>query len=84
MGLFDKIDKHRDLMNGMADRLGVDFGAKVAADPEMAAQYRRAVLSCTACLEVGECQGWQATHENAESTPEYCRNKDLLNGLAHS
>ena len=82
MSLFEKVDKHRELVNGMADRLGVDFGAKVAADPALAAQYRAAILTCTACRDVGECQGWQASHEHTEETPEYCRNKGLLETLA--
>jgi hypothetical protein len=82
MSFFNKLDKHSDLMGGMAEKVGVDWSELLVERPDLANQYRTAVLSCTHCRDVGECQGWQATHEKAEETPDYCRNKDLLEKLA--
>ncbi|WP_319825650.1 DUF6455 family protein [Thalassovita sp.] len=82
MSIFDKIDRHAGIMNKMADTVGVDWAAEVKKDPSLAYRYREAVMSCTHCQHDGECQGWMAEHPHATETPDYCRNKVLLEGLA--
>lgn len=82
MSIFGKLDKHSDLMGSMAGKVGVNWSELLLEQPELAKQYRNAVLTCTHCKDVGECQGWQATNETAEETPDYCLNKDLLEKLA--
>ncbi|MDO6482762.1 DUF6455 family protein [Shimia thalassica] len=82
MGIFKKLDDHSDLMGKMSDKVGVDWGEKISEHPEMARQYRTAVMTCTQCKSVGECRGWQATHDHADAAPDYCLNKDLLAQLA--
>lgn len=82
MGLFDKIGRRAAVMGKMAETLGVDFAEKIAQDPSAAAKYREAVMRCSHCSHDGECKGWMADHPHATETPDYCRNKDLLENLA--
>ena len=82
MKLFDKISRHAGLMGDMAETLGVDFAARIAHDPALVAQYREAVMRCAHCSHEGECEGWLAGHDHADATPDYCRNKDLLEALS--
>jgi hypothetical protein len=82
MNLFKKLDDHSDLMGKMSEKVGVDWSEKLADNPELARQYRSAVMTCTHCRSVGECKGWQAEHDSAEAAPDYCLNKDLLGHLA--
>ncbi|MCW9042712.1 MAG: DUF6455 family protein [Pseudopelagicola sp.] len=82
MTLFDKLGKHADLVGGMSERLGVDWAQALEAHPDLAARYRSAVLNCTHCQKVGECQGWQTGHAHAKDAPNYCLNKGLLKDLA--
>lgn len=82
MGLFDKIGRRASVMGKMAETVGVDFAEKIAQDPNMASKYREAVMRCSHCSHDGECKGWMAEHPHATETPDYCRNKDLLEGLA--
>jgi hypothetical protein len=82
MGLFDKIDRSALVMGRMADTLGVDFAEAVAHNPETVREYRQAVMRCAACTHENECTGWMDAHPKASQTPDYCRNKDLLERLA--
>lgn len=84
MSIFDKLDKHSDLMGTMAGKVGVDWSQKLVDNPELAKEYRSAVMTCTHCKSVGECQGWLASHDSADETPDYCLNKDLLGKLARA
>jgi hypothetical protein len=82
MNLFEKLGQHADLVGGMSERVGVDWGQALEAHPELAARYRSAVMSCTHCKKVGECKGWQEGHVHADHAPDYCLNKGLLEDLA--
>ena len=84
MGLFNKIDQRAGVMGKMAETLGVDFAEKIVQDPNMTATYREAVMRCSHCKHDGECTGWMAEHPHSDTTPDYCRNKDLLEQLAQS
>ncbi|MEZ5676101.1 hypothetical protein SAMN06265173_10139 [Thalassovita litoralis] len=84
MGLFNKIDQRAGVMGKMAETLGVDFAEKITQDPNMTATYREAVMRCSHCKHDGECTGWMAEHPHSDTTPDYCRNKDLLEQLAQS
>jgi hypothetical protein len=81
MGLFDKLDKHAGLVGEMSNRVGVDWEVVLGERPEMAVQYRAAVLKCTQCRDVGACQGWLSGHERAAHAPGYCENADLFEVL---
>ena len=78
MGLFKTLDTHSKLVSNMSDRVGVDWEDVLSQRPELAMQYRSAVMKCTQCQEVGACQGWLKTNHNAKNAPEYCENRDLL------
>lgn len=82
MGMFDKFGRRATVMGQMAETVDVDFAQKVAQDPAMASTYREAVMRCVHCAHDGECKGWMAEHPQATETPDYCRNKDLLEGLS--
>lgn len=81
MGFIDKLDRHGSIMAKMAKTLGVDFAEKIYEDPNVVTKYREAVLRCSHCQHEGECQGWMDEHASARETPDYCRNKDLLENL---
>ena len=80
---FSRIDKHADLMGRMAETVGADLAEATQRGDLTPEEYRSAVLSCTSCKGAGECQGWLDAHaEGAGGTPDYCRNKALLEALA--
>lgn len=82
MGLFSKVGQSSDLVNGMADRLGVDFSDAILRDPEIEAQkYRRAVMRCSQCSNQTGCVALQGGTSQLEQTPEYCMNTDLFNQM---
>ena len=82
IGFFKKIDRHSELMSGMAERLGVDLGDEVAEHHIRAQDYRDALVRCTHCDNVGACVEWQQENEHADVAPPYCRNRDLFSQLA--
>lgn len=80
MGFFTKLDKHMDLMGGMAKRVGLDLSEEMTNE-SVAAGYRGAVLRCATCREAGACAQWQAEHAHADQTPNYCRNAGWFDAL---
>lgn len=82
MKIMKKMDEHSDLMGTMSGKVGVDWREILTEHPEMAHQYRNAVMTCTHCKDVGECKGWLAEHKSAPEAPDYCLNKNLLGRLA--
>ncbi|KPD11397.1 DUF6455 family protein [Phaeobacter sp. 11ANDIMAR09] len=79
MGLFSKLGQSTDLVEGMADRLGVDFGQNMAADPEAEGRkFRRAVMNCSHCTNQAGCADLQAANSHLDEAPSYCRNHDML------
>ncbi|RVV99166.1 adenylosuccinate lyase [Mesobaculum littorinae] len=81
MSFFDRLDQHFDLFSGMAAHHGAD-PADLAGQPNGASRLRAAVLRCTGCSRSGACAAWQARHLPQDPAPEWCRNADLLRGLA--
>ena len=82
MGLFSKLGQSADLVNGMADRLGVDLSGPISHDPEMEAQkYRRAVLRCSNCSNQDGCIGLQAKSSHLDQAPSYCMNTDMFDQI---
>lgn len=83
MGIFRKLSQSADLVNGMAERIGADLAGAAAADPETGAvRYRSAVLGCSGCAAQGECRQLQDGCTHLDEAPEYCVNKDMLEGMA--
>jgi hypothetical protein len=82
MGLFSKLGQSADLVNGMADRLGVDMSGPIIHDPEMEAQkFRRAVLRCSQCSNQNGCVELQGCTSTLDKTPDYCMNADLFDQM---
>lgn len=84
MGFFNKLDGRPQLMGDMANTLGIDFAEKIQKDPELVRTYRQALLQCSHCKHDGECKSWMEDHPSASETPDYCRNKELLEHLAQT
>ena len=82
MAFFSKIDKSADLMFGLSERMDIDLGSQVLANPERAGRaYRSMVLRCTGCSDQAGCATLQRTHDHLDRAPEYCRNGATLNAL---
>ncbi|EBA16324.1 hypothetical protein RSK20926_21400 [Roseobacter sp. SK209-2-6] len=82
MGLFSKLGQSTDLVEGMADRLGIDYGEVVARDPETEGRkFMRAVLNCSKCSNQDGCAKLQAQSDQLATTPDYCRNTDMLHRM---
>lgn len=83
MGLLSRLDRHADLVHRMAERLGIDLVEATQRGEVSEEALRSVVLTCTGCHQTGDCESWLAEHSGgANETPDYCRNKDLLNRLA--
>jgi len=82
MGVLDRIDRHADLVDRMADTVGVNL-VEAAQRGEIAeGTLRSAVFSCIGCTEPLACKDWLDAHpDGAHETPEYCRNKALFDRL---
>lgn len=80
MGLMKRLDRASALVDGMAERLGVDLGATGSLDAEGAAYgYRAMVMRCAGCDAQSECATLQAGHDHLEAPPTFCRNHDRFN-----
>lgn len=77
MGLIKKLETSSDLVNGMADRLGIDMGEIIARDPEQEGpKLMRAIMRCSHCEDQGGCTRLQAEHDHLDAAPDYCQNKE--------
>jgi hypothetical protein len=82
MNMFQKLDRHADLVNRMADTVGADLGEALLKGTLSGQGLRAAVLNCCRCEGGGECPDWLEAHaQGAEEAPDYCRNRALLAGL---
>ncbi|KIC19647.1 DUF6455 family protein [Leisingera sp. ANG-DT] len=85
MGLFANLGRSSDLVQGMASRLGIDYGEMVSADPQVQGQkYMRAVLRCSTCRNQDGCSDLQRETTELAEAPSYCRNAQLLAHLRGS
>lgn len=66
------------LMQGMADRLGVDFPALLASGRLSAAERDGMVARCRDCTKGDACILWMVERESAEAAPDYCLNGEEL------
>ncbi len=79
MSVFSTFDRHATLVSRMADTLGHDLEADMMSGDLRPEDFRSMVLKCTGCTQPGACSEWldkQMGH--ADSTPDYCRNKAVL------
>ncbi|WP_157932983.1 DUF6455 family protein [Roseovarius salinarum] len=82
MKVIGQMERRADVMGRMAQRLGVDWSEEIAAHPDRAAgMYRGAVVTCAQCEREGDCLRWMERHETSDHTPDFCLNKELLEGM---
>jgi pyrroloquinoline quinone (PQQ) biosynthesis protein C len=78
-----RYDKHADLVNRMAETLGVDLAEEMLKGNLPPQEIRSTVMACMGCGEPGACAEWLEAHpEGSEAAPHYCRNKDRFEALA--
>jgi hypothetical protein len=79
MGVLDRLDKSADLVMGMAQRVGHDVHDALIASPHTSgASFAAMVYRCSSCTEQDTCAALQHDHEQLESPPEYCRNRQVF------
>jgi hypothetical protein len=79
MGLFDKVERHADLVGQMASTLDVDLAQAVQAGQVGEGALRSVVYNCMGCDAPAACKDWLNGHpDGAATAPDYCRNKSLL------
>jgi hypothetical protein len=83
MGFFERIDRHSELFQRMAEATGTDLRDALVDGRLNAHQLPAAIWRCTACTSVEECGHWLAEHgPGSAEAPDYCRNRELLARLA--
>lgn len=79
MRMMNKLALSSDLVNGMADRLGVDIPARLVRNPELEAiRLKAAIARCSHCTNQDDCVDLQGCTSRLEDTPDYCQNKNLF------
>lgn len=78
----DNFARHSELLQKMASTLGADLGQAVLTDRLGYFPFQDMVYRCSKCPKVDACENWLQDHASgATETPDYCRNKHLLEGL---
>ncbi|MCI2400365.1 DUF6455 family protein [Aliiroseovarius subalbicans] len=78
----DKRNRHIQLVNRMADTLGLDLRREVEGARLSATQFDATVTRCMDCRDPDGCDLWLDQHgAGARHTPGLCRNKALLENL---
>lgn len=73
---------HANLVDRMAETLGLDLEETMMEGRMTIDQLSDAVLSCTGCTQPEACQHWLADQARpAPEPPEYCRNRDMFTRL---
>ena len=69
------------LMQGMADRLGVDIDAQVSAARLGAGERDAMVARCRDCTKSDDCILWMVEHATSDAAPDFCLNGEELAAL---
>ena len=84
MSVFSRLDRHAALTERMAGALGVDIAEETMSGNFTPNDYRNAVFACTGCTQPEACLDWlEANGDHADLAPDYCRNKERFERLAH-
>ncbi|WP_171101796.1 DUF6455 family protein [Ruegeria sp. HKCCD7255] len=75
------LKRHAELVDDMASTLGVDLEEATLRGELEFGDIADAVLRCTQCPNPVHCQSFLAETSSAIHTPDYCRNKGLLERL---
>ena len=78
----NKYDEHAQLVEKMAETLGVDLTEEMMAGNWTPEDMQATVSRCLGCTDPAHCKGWlDENTAGADETPGYCRNKDLLEAM---
>jgi hypothetical protein len=72
------LKRHAELVDQMANSLGVDLEQKIMEGQMTFDALGDAVLACTGCVNPEACSHWLVENKQAEATPDYCRNADMF------
>ncbi len=73
------LKRHADLVDRMANAVGVDLEEKAMQGQIDFDGISDAVLNCVGCTAVDACEHWLAlTVSEADSAPALCRNNELF------
>jgi hypothetical protein len=75
------LKRHAQLVDRMANTLGVDLEQKIMEGQMTFEGLGDVVLACTGCANPDACEQWLARTTSAETTPDYCRNSDVFSLL---
>jgi len=71
--------RHAELVDHMAQALGLDLDELVMEGKLDLETLDDAVLRCTGCTEPDNCEHWRDLQDNeADEAPEFCRNAQLF------
>lgn len=71
--------RHADLVDRMANALGLDLEEKIMEGKLEIDTLGDAVLRCTGCTDPGACEHWMETVDGVVAeAPGMCRNADLF------
>ncbi|MBN2906380.1 MAG: hypothetical protein JXJ18_06720 [Rhodobacteraceae bacterium] len=77
-----RYDEHAELVEKMAEALGVDLAEETMAGRWTPEEMQATVSRCLGCTDPAHCKGWlEENKAGVEETPGYCRNKDLLEAM---
>lgn len=72
-------NRHADLVDRMANSLGIDLEEKILEGQLQIDTLGDAVLSCTGCSDPDGCERWLESREGvAHDAPAMCRNGELF------
>jgi hypothetical protein len=75
------LKRHAQLVDRMANTLGVDLEQKIMEGQMTFDALGDVVLACTGCANPETCEQWLARNKAATATPDYCRNGDVFSLL---
>ncbi|MEC3861262.1 DUF6455 family protein [Mesobacterium sp. TK19101] len=76
--------RHAQLVDRMADALGIDLEEEALRGHLTISEIDDAVLRCTGCTNPDSCEHWLDTGPQASDPPGYCRNAELFGDLRNS
>ena len=73
---------HADLVDRMAQTVGLDLELVMMEGRMTVDQLGDAVLACTGCTQPDTCRAWMAEQaDRADTIPSYCRNRGVFDRL---
>lgn len=75
------LKRHAALVDRMASSLCIDLEAKTRHGEVSIDGVTDAVLRCTDCVNPDHCEAYLNAETQAQTAPDYCRNKDFLRVL---